>query len=260
MRLDRKGIPADVLKGRSRKYRSVHTIYKSVLIREVMVRINRAFWTKAKGGTDDLGNKWLPLSPATHAYKPLSPIEKNTYKIDDKLVRGLLTPEQNKIWQAIFSKTYSRLVKRGTSSNEAKKIAAKRAWAVIKAKGARTKIGLNRITDINVRYGRLVASTAPGKVTNNRYYPPKNQLVKFRPRGKTLIKLILPYADAVDAVRPIIPDDISLWIIEANEIAIREARVMYERIQAVTPDRKRRNSRRQTRGNKRGRDSNSSRR
>ena len=247
MRLDRKGIPADVLKGKSRKYRSVYTTYKSVLIKEIMARVNKAFWDKAKGGTDDLGNKWKPLSPATHAYKPMSPIELNTYEIDDTLTRGLLTPDQNKLWQTIFARTYNRLVKKGIGTKEAKKQAGERAWAVIKARGARTKIGLGRITDINIRYGRLVASTAPGQVVNNRYYPPKNQQVKFRPRGGTTIKLTLPYADEVDKVRPVIPADISAWIIEANEVAISAARIVYERIQAVTPDRKKRSRRRNPR-------------
>lgn len=247
MRLDRKGIPAKVLAGKSRKYYSVHTTYKSTFIREIMTRVNKAFWVKAKGGTDDLGNKWKPLAPSTHAYKPLSPIEKNTYEIDNELVRGLLTPEQDKTWRIIFARTYNRLLKKGVDSKEAKHEAAKRAWAVIKARGARTKIGLGRITDINVRYGRLVAATFPGKVVNNRYYPVRNQEIVYKPRGGIGISIRLPYAEAVDRVRPIIPSDISQWVIEANEVAIQEAKVVYERIKTITPDRKRRRGRKRPR-------------
>lgn len=242
MKLDRKGIPAPILRGESRKYYSVYTTYKSILIKEVMTRVNEAFWIKAKGGTDDLGNAWKDLAPSTHAYKPMSPIELGTYEIDKELTRGLLTPEQDKRWKTIFARTLQRLEKKGVSNKEAKKQAGERAWAVVKASGARTKIGLGRITDINIRYGRLVAATKPGTVSNNRYYPPKNQEVIYQPRGKVRIKFNLPYARAVDAVRPIVPNDISPWIIESHEIAIMQAKVVYDRIQSVTPDRKRRNS------------------
>lgn len=242
MKLDRKGIPAPVLRGESRKYYSVYTTYKSILIQEIMTRINQAFWAKAKGGVDDLGNKWKDLAPSTHAYKPMSPIELNTYEIDGELTRGLLTPDQDHKWKTIFARTFNRLKKKGFSDKEAKKQAGERAWGVVKAAGARTKIGLGRITDINIRYGRLVAATKPGTVSNNRYYPPRNQEVIYQPRGKVKIRFNLPYAKQVDAVRPIVPDDISPWILEAHEIAIMQAKAVYDRIKSITPDRKRRSN------------------
>lgn len=239
MKLDRKGIPAKILNGESRKYRAVHTTYKAILAQEVMKRVNISFWKRAKRGSDDLGNTWKPLAPSTHAYKPLSPIEKNTYEIDGRENRGLLTPLQDKLWRTIFARIYNRLVKKGTSEAAAKKQAAERAWGVVKARGARTLIGLNRITDTNIRTGALVAATRPGTVSNNRYYPPKNQVIDIRPRAGIRIRFLLPYIKEVDKVRPVIPDDISPWIIEAHEIAILEAKRVYERIRETTPDRKR---------------------
>lgn len=239
MRLDRKGIPATVLNGESRKYRAVHTLYKAILAQEVMKRVNASFWKRAKRGSDDLGNVWKPLAPSTHAYKPLSPIEKNTYEIDGTENRGLLTPVQDKLWRIIFARIYNRLVKKGASETAAKKEAASRAWGVVKARGARTLIGLNRITDTNIRTGRLVAATRPGTVSNNRYYPPKNQVVEIKPRAGIRIRFLIPYIKEVSKVRPVIPDDISPWIIEAHEIAIQEAKRVYERIRETTPDRKR---------------------
>lgn len=256
MKLDRKGVPAYVLNGESRKYITVHTIYKATLAREVMKRVNASFWARAKRGSDDLGNTWKPLAPSTHAYKPLSPIEKNTYEIDGNLTRGLLTPAQDKLWSTIFARTFQRLEKQGVGKVEAKKRAAERAWGVVKARGARTKIGLGRITDTNIRTGALVAATRPGTVTNNRYYPPKNQVIDIKPRASVRIRFLIPYIKQVDAVRPVIPNDISPWIREAHEIAILEAKRVYERIREVTPDRKRvsgrkSSTRNKTRGNKR---------
>lgn len=250
MRLPLKGIPAKVLYGEVPKYRSVNTTYTAILAREIMIRLNRSFWARAKRGADDLGNTWKPLAPATHAYKPLSPIEKNTYEIDNKLTRGLLTPEQDKLWRTIFARIYSRLTKRGMGEKEAKKQAAERAWGVLKAKGARTLLNLGRITDTNIRYGRLVAATKPGSVANNRYYPPKNQKVTVGPRGRVKIEFAIPYIKQVDAVRPVVPSNIDQWIIEAHEIAIENAKVVYDRIKEATPDRKKATSRKPTKRNK----------
>jgi hypothetical protein len=215
------------------------------MCQEIMRRVNASFWARAKRGADDLGNTWKPLAPSTHIYKPLSPIEKGDYAIDGKRTRGLLTPAQDLLWRRIFARTYNRLVKKGKGESEAKKEAAERAWAVVKARGGLTKLGLyeGRITDTNIRFGRLVASTKPGSVANNRYYPPKNQIISVGPRGRVQIKLDIPYIKQVDAVRPVIPSDISPWILEAHMVAVEAAKVVYERIKAATPDRKRSNNR-----------------
>lgn len=254
MRLNRHGIPASVLNGESNKYMSVHTAYKAIMAQEVMKRVNASFWRRAKRGSDDLGNTWAPLAPATHAYKPLSPMEKNTYQINGKLTRGLLTPAQDAIWRKIFARTFDRLTKKGMSDTQAKKEAGERAWAVVKAAGARTLIGLGRITDTNIRTGRLVAATKPGAVANNRYYPPKDQVIQILPRAAVRIKFLVPYIKQVDKVRPVIPDDISKWIMEAHDIAIIEAKRIYERIKDSTPDRKRPTGRKPTKRDKTDRD------
>lgn len=271
MRLNRMGIPAKILRGESRKYRAVFTVYNAILLQEVMRRVNIAFWIKAKGGVDDLGNKWKPLAPSTHAYKPLSPMEKRTYSIDGKRTRGLLTPALDKVWRLTFFIQLKQL-SRKMGENEAKEEAAKRAWEKVKLLGAETKIGLGRITDINIRTGALVAATYPGKVANNRYYPPKNQVVEVRPRGSIKIRFSLPYAKEVDTVRPIVPNDISPWIQEAHDVAIVEAKRIYDRINFehmkkkqdgstnVTPNiNKDSNSGQPTSGPKGGRSGNSSR-
>lgn len=234
------GIPAPVLRGDIRKYRSVHTIYVAVLAREIMARVNISFWARAKGGTDDLGNKWKPLAPSTHAYKPLSPMEKGDYKLNGKRERGLLTPAQNRKWSRIFAIQLRRL-SRKMGETEAKKEAAKRAWTILIQEGAETKIGLGRITDINIRTGALVAATAPGKVANNRYYPPKNQLITVKPRGGIKINFSLPYIEEVDAVRPVIPERIDQWVMEAHDIAIVEAKRIYDLINLQDLKRKQQN-------------------
>jgi hypothetical protein len=250
VRLNRQGIPEKILTGKAPKYISVHRAYKSRKIHEIMKRVNRSFWIRANGGTDDLGNSWKPLAPATHAYKPLSPIEKNTYAIDGKVTRGLLTPEQDRVWRGIYARTLKRLQQRGVANPE--KEAASKAWAILKAKGARTLISLGRITKINIRTGRLVAATRPGAVANHRYYPPRDQIVEVRPRS-IRISFRIPYAKAVDRVRLIVPNNIDKWIIEAHDIAILEAKRVYERIQDNTRRTRRQSQRKSTTRSKRRR-------
>lgn len=237
MRLDRKGIPANVLNGHVPKYISVYNAYRARMCEQIMMRLNRSFWARAKRGADDLGNTWKPLSPKTHAYKPLSPIEKNTYEIANTMTRGLLTPEQDLVWRTIFARIYNRLIKKGISEYTAKKNAGMRAWGVVKARGGRTLIGLNRITDTNIRTGVLVAATRPGSVANNRYYPVKNQRIQINPRS-VKISFDIPYAKDVDRQRPIVPDNIEVWVRQAHDIAILEALAIYERIKTATPDRR----------------------
>lgn len=233
MALDRHGIPIQILQGKVPKYISVYKAYRARLMEQFMLRLNRSFWARAKRGADELGNTWKPLAPSTHAYKPLSPIEKGTYAIDGKRNRGLLTPAEDRIWRGIFARTLARLEARGESNP--KKKAAEKAWAIIKARGARTLIGLGRITDTNIRTGQLVASTRAGSVHNHRYYVVKNQ--EIRP-GSLTVKLTLPYVEEVDKVRPIIPDNASRWVKEAHDIAIIEAKAVYERIQSASPNRR----------------------
>ena len=232
MKLDKKGIPVPILNGKVRRYITVHNTYRANLIHQLMLRIHRSFWARAKGGSDDLGNTWKDLSPKTHAYKPLSPIEKGTYQIRGRLNRGLLTPAQDKIWGGIFAKTRRRLIKQGASATQTEKEAAEKAWGVVKKLGARTKLGLGRVTDINVRTGRLVAATRPGKVVGGRYYSPKDQRVTVNPRSVN-IKFDIPYIADVNKVRPVVPDNINRWIQESHDIAIVQAKRVYDRIKAT---------------------------
>jgi hypothetical protein len=234
-KLNRLGIPEKVLLGKVYKYRSVANLYKARLIQELMRQVNRSFWARAKGGTDELGNKWKPLAPSTHAYKPLSPMEKKTYSLDGKRTRGLLTPAQDRKWRRIFAKNLKIFERKGDP--DAKKKAAAIAWSVLISEGAQTLIGLGRVTDINIRTGRLVAATKEGSVANNRYYPPKAQKVKLSPRS-IHIGFDIEYIKEVDAVRPVIPADISVWILRAHEVAIPEAKALYDSIQNNTPNRK----------------------
>lgn len=229
----------------------MHRLYRAKMMQEVMKRLHASFIRRSKGGTDDLGNKWKPLKPATHAYKPFSRADREFQGISGRRERGLLTPSQNRMWKGIYARTLKRLQKRGVGNPE--KQAAEKAWAVLKGKGARTLIGLGRITDINVRTGRLKAATRPGSIANNRYYPPRDQVINIGVRGGSRITFRVPYLGKVDAVRPVVPANITKWIEQAHEVAIVEAKALYERIQSNTNSTRRRTKGRPSNRNKRPR-------
>ena len=244
-KLNRRGIPERVLTGKVPKYISVHRAYNAVLAQEMMKKLHTSFEARSKGRADDLGNSWKPLKPTTHAYKPLTRETRREYGIGTRTGRGILTPSQDKIWRGIYAKELKRLQKRGESSPEKK--AAEKAWGILKAKGARTLIGLSRKTDINVRTGRLKASTRPGPVANNRYYAVRDQRVIIKPRS-IKIKLTVPYISEVDRVRPVIPRNYEKWILDAHEVAIVVARRIYDDIQSRNTRRKGNPSKRSSSG------------
>lgn len=229
-------IPAAAIHGEIPKYRTVHTIYVAHFFQKIMEKINKSFWDRSKeGNTDELGNAWKPLSPRTHKYKPLVPQEKAIYQLGGHQNIGLLTPNQRRTW--------TRYVNAGVKSGLSKAKAESQAWEKIKAGGGRTRRGPNgeRQTPINIRTGRLVASTRPGRIANNRYYPPADQSITFMGR-RFRLSIDVPYAKDVDKVRPIVPNDISIWRAEAHKHAMTYALREFNRINNVSRVRNRRSS------------------
>lgn len=68
--------------------------YKALVFYHLFSIIHKNFIIKSKGGTDSLGNKWLPLSEKTRIYKPLSPSEKRKYKLRGRTKKEALADRQ----------------------------------------------------------------------------------------------------------------------------------------------------------------------
>lgn len=133
--------------------------------------IKRQFLVKSRGGTDDAGITWKPLSKAYLAYgRRFGPGEKaklrkaaglgkgHRHGIGDK--KGLLTKSEQKLWTAIFASTMARLIRKGIPEGQAKTQAAQSAWGVLKARGARTMLEVygNRKVEIMRDTGTLFNS------------------------------------------------------------------------------------------------------
>jgi hypothetical protein len=258
--MNTQGIPVMVLRGKVPGMESVGARYRSVFVQEIMTRVHKAYWVKARHSTDDDGNKWKDLAPITHATKPQSPIERGDFTIVRDYYKtgsnvptrgatpniGLLTPAQKAEWTREVNKAVRELTGRKPKSNlpretqaSVRRAAENKAWEVIRRKHGRKYLSkrdrktgtVTRRTLINVRTGLLIASTRPGKVTNNRYYPPRHQHVEFSPSEVIIRFPGIPYFAEVQAVRPIIPNNMDKWIKEAHQKAIAEAKVIYEALE-----------------------------
>ena len=129
--------------------------------------IQEAFVIKARGGTDDAGIKWDPLSPRTIAYgRRLGPGDPRPYRASTRYgSRPYLTDAQDRRWKRIYATRRAWLIARhGLSEEDAGARAAQIAWATLKEEGAKTKLELlgSRDVEIGRDTGRLLASLGPG--------------------------------------------------------------------------------------------------
>lgn len=139
-------------------------------------RIRAAFIVKARGGTDEAGDRWKPLKPETIAYsrrhrkKPGDPSQSRVFSRAKKLpwvpkpkVRAAyapsyaLTASQNSRWWDVYRQGLAMY--RGDKSH-----AARRAWVILKGEGATTLIAQygGAQVDILRSTGLLLASLTPG--------------------------------------------------------------------------------------------------
>lgn len=178
--------------------------------------IHEEFLVKSRGGTDSAGIRWKPLSPRTIAMRPLGKGDAKTFGVRNfKATRGLLTPSQDKRWRAI----YGYQIRRGKTPAQA----ASMAWGIVKASGAKTKIGTlgNRQVPILILTQRLERSLRPGKVIKDQYIPSQEQTVDIR-GSQLIVGTSVPYSDKLNQERPIFPPDLTAWINRAKILAKRK--------------------------------------
>ena len=163
--------------------------------------VKDAFIVKARGGADEAGIKWPPLTKEYLAYGRGPFSTRKAGKSAPGTVRGgprhgqqkdgFLSKAQLKLWQQIYMRNLKWLALR-EPLDSAKSSAAKIAWTRLKALGAQTKIDVfgNRVVDILRDRGTLFNSISPGTLTENgpdaSYTPPDAQVVELLP-GAVLV-------------------------------------------------------------------------
>lgn len=131
--------------------------------------IKQAFIVKARGGTDEAGEKWKPLSPKTIAY---SKTRQRGRGGRTKAEKGrashpsqALNAKQQARWWNVYRKHLA--IYKGDKGH-----AAAVAWLVLKGEGARTlldKYG-HRQVDILRDTGMLLNSLSPGVASNEQVF------------------------------------------------------------------------------------------
>lgn len=157
----------DVLGMVTGRLADVDRVGKGVQLRvgvATLSQVQQDFIVKSRGGTGRDGIKWTPLSPKTIAQRRTTAGERKALGITKNLVRGLLTPQQDKRWRGLFAGRLNRLIVHGMDPKEAKGEAARFAWAMLKKEGARTKLEVlgKRQVDILRDTGELFRSFSPG--------------------------------------------------------------------------------------------------
>ncbi len=117
----------------------------------ILDRIKAAFMVKSGGGTDDAGDRWVPLKPATIAYSR-SQRNKIESARQSRPSQSLNAKQQSRWWQ-LYRQGLAMF--RGDKSR-----AAKRAWVILKGEGATTLISKygGRKVDILYKTGGLYNS------------------------------------------------------------------------------------------------------
>lgn len=208
--------------------------------------IKEDFITKSRGGTGADGVKWKPLTKEYLAYgRRFGKGEQSSLKKAAGLGKanrfapgqnkGLLTAAQKKRWGQIFASTLARLLT-SLPPAEAKARAAQIAWAILKREGAKTKLEVygSRIVDINRDTGILFNSLSPGQLGGegpaSAYAKPSGdggdqQIFETISNG-IIVGTNVPYAAAVNALRPIVPEEApEAWRQEWAEVTAKALEV-----------------------------------
>lgn len=147
-------------------------IADAMMVRVGMVllgRIKRAFIVKARGGTDECGEKWQPLSPKTIAYNKTRQRGRGGRTKAEKKRNAFPSQALNQKQQDRWWEVYRRqlAIHKGD-----KRHAAAVAWTVLKREGARTLVDKygHRQVEILRDTGLLLNSLSPGVASSDQVF------------------------------------------------------------------------------------------
>lgn len=137
-------------------------------------KVREAFIVKARGGTDECGLSWQPLSPKTIAYSRRHP------GVPKPSVRAafspswMLTEKQRARWWALY-RAFSGTAPQGAAFHApgaSRGWAAARAWIQLRAEGAKTLMSEYGETKVDILRdaGLLLNSLSPGVQSGNQIF------------------------------------------------------------------------------------------
>lgn len=123
----------------------------------LLKQIRKSFVAKMRGGADEVGDRWAPLSPKTIAYGRRG-LRNKRERARESRPSQALTKKQQDLWWEYYRRGLARYA--GDKGR-----AAAVAWVILKGMGAVTllqKYG-NRKVDILRDTGKLLSSLSPGE-------------------------------------------------------------------------------------------------
>ncbi len=201
--------------------------------------IKEAFIVKSRGGTDEAGISWPPLSREYLAYtRPMATAPGQGSRSPPKAgglapggKDGFMTEAQLRKWRQVFRQAVAHLsVTTWVEPWQIEPHAAAIAWADAKRSGVRTKLEVfgTRQVEILRDRGILFNSLSPGTIVDEgitaSYAPPEDQVFRELP-GELLVGTNVEYAEyhqVRPGTRPIWPKDGDLpdvWVVEIAEVA-----------------------------------------
>lgn len=132
-------------------------------------RVRAAFVVKARGGTDDAGERWAPLSPRTIAYSKTRQRGRGGRTKAEKSRAAHPSQALNRRQQARWWEVYRRQL---AAYKGDKGHAAAVAWLVLKREGAQTLVDKygHRQVEILRDTGLLLNSLSPGVASSERVF------------------------------------------------------------------------------------------
>lgn len=199
--------------------------------------VKEAFIVKSRGGTDECGITWPPLSAAYLAYvRPMgrggvgSRMPPRAGGLAPGGDDGFMTAKQLQQWRAIYARISATLILAGTDPAEARGTAAMVAWSHAKKHGVRTKLQVfGSRTDVEILRDRgiLFNSLSPGYLVEGdvgaEYQPPADQLVDDADGNLTVGTNVVYAGKHHNGRRPFWPRDGNLpdeWWEDLIEVAM----------------------------------------
>jgi len=189
---------ADIVSGNAADVDGIARAAQLRLGFEFLRFVHKAFIVKARGGTDEAGIKWPPLSKRYLAYGKGPASTRRAGRSSPGGKDGFMSPAQLKLWWKDYRQALAWLAA-GMPIGQAKGKAAAIAWSKAKQRGVKTKLEVfgNRKTEILRDRGILLASLSPGAppTASGSYSAPEGQIM--RPgRGSVTVGTSVPYASA----------------------------------------------------------------
>lgn len=178
-----------------------------VMAVEFFSLVKDAFDVKARGGTDEAGITWKPLTKKYLAYSRGPASSRHIGGHSPTGGDGALTKKQLDRWWKYYGQAKAWLAADGATGQELKSHAAAIAWSKIKREGGKTKLELlgNRPHEIGRDTGVLYNSLTPGIPGEGTYQAPDGQLFDPAP-GYIGMGSGVEYASDFHKIRPLWPE------------------------------------------------------